>query len=75
MTYNISLDEEYADVLQELDIEELSTVLNDEEKLQSFKYALLQFQSAYNEAIENDDYSLSMKEREQSYLHNIDGCN
>lgn len=75
MIYHIALNEEVADVLNELDVEKLAEVLQDDEKFRSLKYALSIFQDAYSEAIDNADYILTLEEEESAYLHEADKCN
>lgn len=75
MIYYISIDEEVADVLQEIDVDELQSILKDNDKLKEVKSALSKFQEAYSEAIDNGDYSLTSGEQEQSYNFQIDKCN
>lgn len=75
MIYYISLDEEIANILQEVNVDDLSNILNDEEELSRFKYALSKFQDAYAKAIDNDEYILTMEEQEQTYRHHADKCN
>lgn len=75
MIYHITLNEEVADVLNELDVEKLAEVLQDDEKLRSLKYALSIFRNAYGEAMDNEDYILILEEEESAYLHEADKCN
>lgn len=75
MIYIISLDQDIANILNEVEVDDLANILNNEEELSRFKYALSKFQDAYCEAVENDEYMLTMEEEEQSYRFEADKCN
>lgn len=72
MIYNIRLGIEVADIFDGIDVDELKSLLEDEEELKNLKYALTKFKEAYYESLENDDYSLTLEEQEQSYNFHAD---